>query len=58
MKIGIIGAGNMGWAMVNGLDKAKHVNLKDLYIKSGKSDKAKVLAQSVNANLVDDYQDL
>lgn len=58
MKIGIIGAGSMGSAMVNGFYKSKHINMKDIYIKSGKSDKAKVLAQSVGANLINDYEGL
>lgn len=58
MKIGIVGAGNMGSAMVKGFYKSNHIDIKDIYIKSGKSDKAKVLAQSVNANLINDYRDL
>ncbi|MBN4908393.1 pyrroline-5-carboxylate reductase [Staphylococcus sp. EG-SA-13] len=58
MKIGIIGAGSMGSAIVKGFHKSKHIDMKDIYIKTGKSDKAKVLAQNVNAHLIEDYQSI
>lgn len=58
MKIGIIGAGSMGSAMVKGFNNAGHMNMKDIFIKSGTSNKAKLLAKKVKAQLVHHYDDL
>ncbi|MDG0841979.1 pyrroline-5-carboxylate reductase [Staphylococcus equorum] len=58
MKIGIIGAGSMGSAMIKGFYKSNHLNMNEIYIKSGKSNKAKMLAERVNANVIHTYNDL
>ncbi|NWK83467.1 pyrroline-5-carboxylate reductase [Staphylococcus sp. GSSP0090] len=58
MKIGVIGAGNMGTAMVKGFEKAGHMSMKDFFIKSGTSNKAELLAEKVKAQLVNHYDDL
>lgn len=58
MKIGIIGAGHMGSAIIKGIYKGNHIDMKDIFIKSGRSHKAKELAESVDANLVNEYEGL
>jgi pyrroline-5-carboxylate reductase len=58
MKIGIIGAGHMGSALVKGLYNSDNLNMQDIYLKSGNSDKAKNLSSEVGATLVHHYDDL
>ncbi|WP_436854310.1 pyrroline-5-carboxylate reductase [Staphylococcus caeli] len=58
MKLGIIGAGNMGTAMVVGMKRAGHLSMEDIIIKSGSSNKAALLAGEVGAQVVDNYSDL
>jgi pyrroline-5-carboxylate reductase len=58
MKIGLVGAGHMGSAIIKGLHNANHLNMSDVFIKSGSSNKAKVLAESTSAQLVHHYNDL
>lgn len=58
MKLGIIGAGNMGTAMVVGMKRAEHISMDNIFIKSGNSNKAALLAGEVGAKVVDNYSDL
>jgi pyrroline-5-carboxylate reductase len=44
MKLGIIGAGHMGSALVKGFYNSNNINMQAIYIKSGNSDKAKNLS--------------
>lgn len=57
MKLGIIGSGHMGSALVKGLYNSNNINMQDVYIKSGNSDKAKNLSLEVGATLVHHYGD-
>lgn len=58
MKLGIIGAGHMGSALVKGFYNSDNLNMQNIYIKSGHSDKAKNLSSEVGATLVHNYDDL
>lgn len=58
MKLGIIGAGHMGSALVKGFYNSDNLNMQNIYIKTGHSDKAKNLSSEVGATLVHNYDDL
>jgi pyrroline-5-carboxylate reductase len=58
MQLGVIGAGHMGSALVKGFYKSDNLNMQNVYIKSGNSDKAKKLSSEVGASLVHRYDDL
>lgn len=58
MQLGVIGAGHMGSALVKGFYKSDNLNMQNVYIKSGNSDKTKKLSSEVGASLVHRYDDL
>lgn len=58
MKIGFIGAGSMGGAMIKGLLKAKAIAPEDLLVKGGSSGTAEALQKELGFQLIDNYQAL
>ena len=55
MKIGFIGAGSMGGAIIKGLLKAEAVKKEHLYVKGGSSGTAEALQKEWGFQLVTDY---
>lgn len=57
MKIGYIGAGSIGSAMIKG-SLNNGISANDIYVKGGKSNRTKLLQSELNFNLVDKYEEL
>ncbi len=58
MKIGIIGAGHMGSAMIKGWINSKQVEAKNISVKGGKSLTASHLQKELDFTLINQYEDL
>lgn len=58
MKIGFIGAGHMGSAMIEGLLKAKIVAPENLFVKGGSSGTAEALQKKLGFKLIKEYDAL
>lgn len=57
MKIGVIGAGNMGGAMIKGWLNAG-VKPQDIIVKGGSSPQTETLQKELHFTIIDDYKDL
>lgn len=55
MKIGVIGAGQMGGALIEGLLRKQAVEPANLFVKGGKSGTAEALQKQFHFQLVNDY---
>lgn len=55
MKIGVIGAGNMGSAMIKGWLNSGKVKPEDIFVKGGFTNKATKLQEELKFKLVNDY---
>lgn len=58
MKIGFIGAGHMGSAMIKGLLRAKVVSPAEVFVKGGSSGSTEVLQQQIGFQLITDMNAL
>ena len=58
VKVGFIGAGNMGFAMIKGIINSKHINAKNVYVFDLDKEKLHVIKNEMKINVANSTEDI